>query len=173
MRLKISHNMEIAHRLSLEPGKCQQIHGHGMQVELILLAEQGPNGIAVNSAHQPMEFGAMKRMFREYIDTKYDHHLVLNEDDPWARLLFKVKDDPEAAEHPELYQIETQGGKLPGLVTVPGDPTVENLAKWVAEWACGNYRCDVICRIDETKTNGAEVAYHWNSFGASMVKGSL
>lgn len=172
MRIKIRHNMEIAHRLSLDSGKCKQIHGHGMQIELVILCVEGPNGMAVNTANQPMEFGAMKKMFRQYIDSTYDHHLILNEIDPWARLLFKLKDSPEAHEHPEAYLLESTGSLLPGLVTVPGDPTVENLAKWIAEWACANYRCDVICKIDETKTNGAEVKFHWNNFGAKMVGGA-
>jgi 6-pyruvoyl-tetrahydropterin synthase len=162
VRLKIRHNMEIAHRLSLDTGKCKQIHGHGMQVELTLLANEGPNGMAVNSANQSMEFGAMKNMFRVYIDTKYDHHLVLNESDPWAQLI-NISTDRDMND----WQ------SLPGLTTVPGDPTTENLCKWIAEWACANYRVDVICTIAETATNGAEVMYHWNSFGASMMKGAL
>lgn len=158
MRIKIRHNMEVAHRLSLDSGKCQQIHGHGMQIELVILCVEGPNGMAVNTANQPMEFGAMKKMFRQYIDGKYDHHLILNENDEWTDRLRKPFED--------------DGDLLPGLVTVPGDPTVENLAKWIAEWACANYRCDVICKIDETKTNGAEVKFHWNNFGAKMVGGA-
>lgn len=166
MRLKISHNMEMAHRLSLAPesSKCYKIHGHGMQVELTLLAEEGEDGMAVNSAHQPMEFGYMKKMFRDYIDSTYDHHLVLNEKDPWAApfQVYDTEEDPER-----------NNKTLPGLVTVPGDPTTENLCKWIAEWACANYRVDVICTIAETRTNGAEVMYHWNSFGASMVRGAL
>jgi len=164
MRLKISHNMEIAHRLSLAPesSKCYKIHGHGMQVELLFLVEQGADGMAVNSANQPMEYGDMKKMFRDHIDGKYDHHLILNEEDPWAVTLIDRNKGVNGVE-----------GTLPGLVTVPGDPTTENLAKWIAEWACGNYRCDVICCIDETQTNGAEVKYHWNSFGASMIRGSI
>jgi 6-pyruvoyl-tetrahydropterin synthase len=131
-----------------------------MQIELTFLVAQGPNGMAINSANQPMEFGAMKKMFREYIDGKYDHHLILNEDDPWARTVKTQPGDDDSWQ------------QLPGLVTVPGDPTVENLAKWIAEWASANYRCDAICRIDETKTNGAEVMFHWNSFGAKMVNGA-
>ena len=109
MRLKIRHNMEIAHRLSLEPGKCQQIHGHGMQVELVLLAEQGQNGMAVNSANQPMEFGAMKRMFRDHIDGKYDHHLILNEEDPWAQT-FNL--------HDPLENDPIEGKTLPGILAL-------------------------------------------------------
>lgn len=172
MRLRISHNMEIAHRLSLQPGKCQQIHGHGMQVTLTLLVEEGEDGMAINSAHQPMEFGHMKKMFRDHIDKTYDHHLILNNDDPWARALVGFEDInfvDDNVDSPSVWN----GATLPGLVTVPGDPTTENLCKWIAEWACNNYRVDVICTIEETRTNGAEVAFHWNSFGASPIRGAI
>lgn len=160
--------MEIAHRLSLAPSrsKCFAIHGHGMQVELEFLVEQGADGMAINAANQPMEFGAMKQMFRNHIDDRYDHHLVLNESDPWAREL--ILWNPES-----LDDLNRPAAILPGLVTVPGDPTTENLAKWIAEWACANYRCDVVCNVEETATNGASAKFHWNSFGASMMKGAL
>ena len=87
--------------------------------------------------------------------------LVLNKEDPWAETFYlhdTVENDP------------VDGKQLPGLVTVPGDPTVENLARWIAEWACINFFCDVICSISETATNGASVQFHWNGFGASMMR---
>jgi 6-pyruvoyl-tetrahydropterin synthase len=162
MRLKIRHNMEMAHRLSKDTTKCRQIHGHGMQVELVLMAEAGVNGMAMNAAGETLEFGDMKRKFRNHIDSTYDHRLVLNQEDIWAGPIYFHGEDWE-------------NGKqefLPGLSLVPDEPTVENLAMWIAQWACSEFRCDVICRIDETKTNGAEVMFHWNGFGASMMKGA-
>jgi 6-pyruvoyl-tetrahydropterin synthase len=163
MRLKIRHNMEVAHRLLNDNGKCQQIHGHGMQIELLLLCAEGQDGMAVNSAGYVMEFGRLKKEFREHIDTTYDHHLLLNQADPWAETFYlhdTLEDDP------------VDGRTLPGLVTVPGDPTVENLCKWIAEWACKQFKVDTICRIDETLTNGAEAMYFWNGFTATFAEGA-
>lgn len=143
--LMVKHNMEVAHRLSMLPGKCEQIHGHSMQVQLSLVgAEINENGIAGG-----IDFGALKKEFRAYIDHFYDHQLHLNKDDPWARQ-FRLKSDAE----PE---------RLPGLVTHPGDPTVENLAMWICQdfaklmvssWPdCGVKELHVDIR--ETGTNGA------------------
>jgi 6-pyruvoyl-tetrahydropterin synthase len=154
-----------------------------MQIELVLLVEEGHDGMAVNSAHQPMEFGAVKRLFRAYIDGNYDHHLLLNKDDPWAQPIYQAAEistymsefEMVSGEGPQSVlkaKLTNDQKFLPGLVLVDGDPTVENLAKWIAAWASEAYRCDVICRIDETKTNGAEVMFHWNSFGAKMVNGA-
>ena len=165
VRLKIRHNMEIAHRLSLSPGKCQQIHGHGMQVELTLFASAGPEGMAMNSAQEVLEFGEMKKQFRSYIDSTYDHRLVLNKEDPFAGPIFMINSVVQ-----DSVVVDSEQKFLPGLSLVDGDPTVENLARWIAEWACINFFCDVICSISETATNGASVQFHWNGFGASMVR---
>jgi 6-pyruvoyl-tetrahydropterin synthase len=166
----IRHNMEIAHRLSLTAGKCQQIHGHGMRVELVLLVTEGPEGMALNSAMETLEYGDMKRKFRQHIDSTYDHRLVLNAADPWAGPIMMVRNDGEG--NLEFHEGQPEQIFLPGLSLVPGDPTVENLSKWIAEWSALTFRCDVICRIDETKTNGAEVMFHWNGFNAKMVEGA-
>jgi 6-pyruvoyl-tetrahydropterin synthase len=156
MRLKIRHNMEIAHRLSQDTTKCKQIHGHGMQVELTFLnLTEGSEGMAMTGNGGTMEFGAMKRAFRNYIDTSFDHHLLLNQDDPWATMLRKGDGIEEM---------------LPGLTIVAGEPTVENLAKWIAEWAAHEFRADVVCSIDETRTNGAEVFVTWNGFSTKVMK---
>lgn len=164
MRLRIRHNAEIAHRLSQDTGKCRQIHGHGLQIELVLLVSEGPDGMAVNQIQETLEFGAMKKKFRFHIDTTYDHHLLLNEKDPWAQP-FNL--------HDPLVDDTVNGKSLPGLVTVPGDPTVENIAKWIAEWGCRVFCCDVICRVEETATNGAEAMYLFNGqLGPKFAGGS-
>jgi len=156
MRMKIRHNAEIAHRLTKTPGKCQQIHGHGLQIELTFLNLQydGPTAMLRNNIGEVFEFGSLKRTFRGYIDTKYDHHLLLNESDDFAQGL-RVGDSDDAV-------------WLPGLQTFPDDPTVENIAKWIAEWAAETYRCDTICSVAETATNGAGTYVKWNGFGTQV-----
>lgn len=164
MHLKINHNMEMAHRLSKDTTKCKQIHGHGMQVELVFLnLEQDPEtGMCKTRFGATMEFGAMKRKFRDHIDNTYDHHLVLNEDDDFAQPFILYEKIPFSQGEVYMEQ-ELQGLEqtLPGLTTTPGEPTVENLAKWIGEWAATTFQCDVLCSIEETKTNGASVEVVW------------
>jgi 6-pyruvoyltetrahydropterin/6-carboxytetrahydropterin synthase len=162
VRVKIRHNMEMAHRLLNDDGKCRNIHGHGMQVEMVLLVEEGPDGMAVDNHGDKLEFGALKKALRNHIDSTYDHRLVLNREDPWAQPIYFHGEEWENGEQKFL----------PGLSLVDGDPTVENLAKWLAKWGAEEFHVDTICRIDETKTNGAEAMFHWNGFGASFVKGA-
>lgn len=165
MWLKIRHNMEIAHRLSKDTTKCKQIHGHGMQIELAFenLEQDPETGMCKTRFGQTMEFGSMKRRFRDHIDNMYDHHLVLNETDPWAGPIFSLTNiEPETTPDELGFSIlNSEQVFLPGLTTAPGEPTVENLAKWIGEWAAATFQCDVLSSIEETKTNGACVRVLW------------
>lgn len=142
--LNVTHNMELAHRLYTLPGKCQNIHGHSMQVTLELVAPMDNNGYALGDDGTPLEFGAIKKTFRAYIDKLFDHHLHLNELDPWAKEL-----SPRSL--PPKFE------PLPGLVAWPGDPSTENLAKWIFEAMNQQIRHNVCAvKIAETGTNGVE-----------------
>ena len=140
----VKHNAEIAHRLSLLPGKCQQIHGHSLQIQVEMVVQIGPEGIALSGVLETLDFGFVKRKVREYIDSQFDHHLLLNVEDE----LFDLVGVPGAA---ETY--------FPGLMTMPGDPTIENIARWIGEWCRDEFSPKGIgVRIDETNTNGASWA---------------
>jgi 6-pyruvoyl-tetrahydropterin synthase len=142
--LRVSHNVEIAHRLTLIPGKCENIHGHSLWITLQLSTLTDESGYALGPDGTPLEFGAAKKLFRAYLDKEWDHHLHLNEDDPWAQQLRPV-DMGNFAE------------RLPGLVTHPGDPSTENIARWIHEWACDNFKgLQLIVDIRETQSNGVE-----------------
>jgi 6-pyruvoyl-tetrahydropterin synthase len=169
MRLKIRHNMEMAHRLSQDTTKCKQIHGHGMQVEIVFMnLQEGPNGMAQTRFGNTIEFGSAKRRFRDHIDTHYDHRLVLNETDPWAGPIYQFSQGLPSGEVYMERELEGQQQFLPGLTTTPGEPTVENLAKWIGEWSALIFQCDIVCRIDETKTNGAEVYIVYTGTGTKV-----
>lgn len=127
--LVVRHNIEVAHRLSLLPGKCENIHGHSMWVTL----EMRGHKIDQNGLLGGLDFGAIKKAFRAHLDTAYDHRLLLNEIDLLA------------------------GMELPGARLCPGDPTTENIAKWVAQWARQNFQGTpgFRVRVDETHVNAA------------------
>ena len=139
----VTHNAEIAHRLILLPGKCERIHGHSLQITLTIFGEIDGNGILAG-----LDYGTVKKLFRQYIDENYDHHLHLNESDQWAKPIETVA----------AYEAATGEVTLPGLVTHPGDPTTENISKWICEWAweqLGNHVDGIRVTISETNTNGA------------------
>lgn len=120
--IAVKHNIEVAHRLFERPGKCENIHGHSMWVKLELRGELDEHGIL-----DGIDFGSLKKDFRDHLDNVYDHHLLLNGNDPWAKAL-----------KPLDLAVATMGvssavyNHLPGLQTFPSDPTTENIAKWIA-----------------------------------------
>jgi 6-pyruvoyltetrahydropterin/6-carboxytetrahydropterin synthase len=144
--IEVRHNIEVAHRLYQTPGKCENIHGHSMWVTLKLCGAVDKNGIL-----EGLEFGEVKRKFRSFLDEAFDHHLLLNEEDPWAHGLYAndINYDGAPLEKSDWRQ-------LPGLMTTPDDPTTENLARWIGEWAEAEFRLDVNVHVRETHVNAAE-----------------
>jgi len=118
----------MAHRLTETDGKCQQIHGHSWGVTLEIGGDVDNTGKLGG-----LEFSQAKKQFRGFLDGNFDHKLLLNEGDNWARY------------------------KLPGLQTMEGDPTTENFAKIVGQWARTEFGLSYQYRtiVWETKTNCA------------------
>ena len=149
MEITVRHNIEVAHRLSLTPGKCQNIHGHSMVVEMSI-----SGFIDKTFKMNGMDLGDVKDSFREYLNSHFDHRLVLNAKDPLLTLYAPV--DNDGVWPGEVY---------PGLMTVDGDPTIEFLALIVCQWAHDKYgyneenhaRQRVSVTIYETDTNSATV----------------
>jgi 6-pyruvoyltetrahydropterin/6-carboxytetrahydropterin synthase len=151
MLIQVRHNMEVAHRLSKTPGKCQQIHGHSMWIELTLIGDHvDDRGMICNAANESFEYGDVKKVFRDWIDRTYDHKLLLNKEDPYAQPLDLV--GIGGVEH---------AVRLPGLVTCEDDPTIENLARWIAEWTRDVFRCSTNVKLQETHVNAAVMGATW------------
>ena len=141
--VKVKHNVEMAHRLSLLPGKCEQIHGHSWWVTLELFAPRDENGIILN-------FTDVKKVFRSFLDLKFDHRLLLNRQDP----LLQVVPARSITEHQDTY---------PGLQTMAGDPTTENFAVIIGEWAKTTYEgTDLECiRVEVWETSVNCATWEW------------
>lgn len=106
--IKVKHNVEMAHRLWTPQGKCENIHGHSWWVTLSLWGEPDKDGIL-------LEFGKVKRTFREMLDSTFDHKTILDVKDP-------------------LWE-ELKGIEIPGFMEVGFNPTTENFAERIGLWA--------------------------------------
>jgi 6-pyruvoyltetrahydropterin/6-carboxytetrahydropterin synthase len=96
------------HRLREHAGKCAHLHGHNGTVKIELRHSQlNPQGMVA-------DFTDVKNLIGEWIETTLDHRLILKEDDPLIDLLQK---------HDEA------------ILTLPVEPTAENLAKLIYEKA--------------------------------------
>ena len=97
-----------AHRLLKHTGKCANLHGHNGSVKINLQNDQlNPQGMVT-------DFIDVKNTIGKWIETTLDHQLILKNDDPLVNIL---------REHGE------------SVLTLPAEPTAENLAKLIYEKA--------------------------------------
>lgn len=156
--IKVKHNVEMAHRLSQQPdSKCFRIHGHSWWVELTIY---GPMNAVTKMI---IDFGEVKRKFRNFLDSNYDHHLLLNPEDPLLAIL-ALQSSERAG-----YTLTTLGVNL----TDYGDPTVENFARIIFEWAHNMfgkaYKYHVV--VWEASSNAAEYGEIIPPVGTSQTIG--
>jgi 6-pyruvoyltetrahydropterin/6-carboxytetrahydropterin synthase len=96
------------HRLLHYAGKCKNLHGHnGKAVITLEAAGLDPLGMVV-------DFTDVKRVVGKWIDETLDHKMLLHQDDPMI---------PEFRRQGEPY------------ITLPVNPTAENIAKMIFDYA--------------------------------------
>lgn len=91
--VQVRHNFETAHRLPFLPGKCQSLHGHSWWTDITLkvnvangwISGMDENGIST-------EYGKVKGLIRDWIDTNLDHGTMLGYMDPLVGLLYEAND---------------------------------------------------------------------------------
>jgi 6-pyruvoyltetrahydropterin/6-carboxytetrahydropterin synthase len=147
--LIVKHNVEVAHRLFETGGKCENIHGHSMWVRLSLRGWINAIGLLETADGIELEFGAVKKEFRGHLDTTYDHRLLLSKNDPFAGAIHKSIVDDDGDSKYGLY-VSTH---LPGLNTMPDNPTTENIALWISQWALSEFKTPGSVSVDETSVN--------------------
>jgi 6-pyruvoyltetrahydropterin/6-carboxytetrahydropterin synthase len=125
----VNEYIQVAHRLTKLPGKCQNIHGHSMRVFMYLQGKINEDGLIQNESGEILDFSAVKKVFRKYLSDHCDHHLMLNAEDPYVHLGLK------------------------GTTTWPGDPTTENIAMWIYTDMRNSFPVSRV-EIEETETNG-------------------
>lgn len=81
----VRHNFETAHRLPQlgRDSKCFNLHGHSWNAEITVAADfTDSHGLVV-------EFGALKKKIRTWIDLHFDHGTMLGKDDQLRDVLTK------------------------------------------------------------------------------------
>jgi 6-pyruvoyltetrahydropterin/6-carboxytetrahydropterin synthase len=96
------------HRLLDYAGKCRHLHGHNGTAVITL---EGP---ALDRLGMVVDFSDVKRVVGQWIDETLDHTMILHDADPMV---------PVLRERGERF------------VTMPVNPTAENIAKWIFDHA--------------------------------------
>jgi 6-pyruvoyl-tetrahydropterin synthase len=143
--LAVKHNIEVAHRLYLTEGKCENIHGHSMWITCFLRGEVNDEGLMAG-----LDFTDIKHVFREHLDNVLDHHLLLNENDPLAGRLMVMQRDAGGQ-----FIESSEAAYLPGLMPTVGDPTTENIAMWIGMYMSSQFAEVFAVEVWETSVNMA------------------
>lgn len=92
--------IDTSHRLLHYQGKCANLHGHRWKVEVWMEGEPDP------ATQILIDYSMIKQVIE-----KYDHQIILNEDDPMVPRIREF--------HP--------------VITTPGDPTSELMASLIRD----------------------------------------
>ena len=96
------------HRLLNYDGKCRHLHGHNGRSVIVMEGEQ------LDERGMLVDFAEIKQSLRTWIEDELDHRMILNERDP-ALPFLREQGEP--------------------LYVLPVNPTAENIAKLIYEYA--------------------------------------
>jgi len=98
------------HRLLNYDGKCRHLHGHNGRAVITLEAAK------LDALGMVVDFSTIKKVISGWIDANLDHRMILHKDDPLLPSLQK-QNEP-------VFLIDV-------------NPTAENIAKLIFEYAAG------------------------------------
>lgn len=112
IRLTKQFGFEAAHCLLNYDGKCSRLHGHSYKLFVTVIGNplQDNNNPKLGMV---MDFGVLKKIVNEEIVDKFDHSVVLNENDP--------------------VKIDESSPMFSNLIRFPFQPTCENMLIYFSE----------------------------------------
>lgn len=124
------HDISCGHRVFAHESKCAHLHGHNYRFYFTVAAPE------LDTVGRVLDFSVIKERLCEWLEENYDHKFLIWQDDPFL---------------PALASLDPQG-----VVSVPYNPTAENIAKHMVEViaveALKGTGCRLIkCSIDETR----------------------
>jgi 6-pyruvoyltetrahydropterin/6-carboxytetrahydropterin synthase len=119
------------HRLLDYSGKCRHPHGHNGKLEVTMRRDK------LDKLGMVMDFEDIKATVQKWVDTELDHKMLLNERDVLVKVLRGLGEP---------------------VVTMKGNPTAENIAQLVFDYAKKQRLPVVSVRIWETVNSYADYA---------------
>lgn len=114
-----SIEFDAGHRVLNHESKCAHLHGHRYKI-MVTAAMDDPDQL--DGIGRVIDFGQVKRILGGWIDSNWDHGMLLHEDDPIAEGLRGMKVGPDR--EPQKVWL------------LPYNPTAENIARYLIEDTC-------------------------------------
>jgi 6-pyruvoyltetrahydropterin/6-carboxytetrahydropterin synthase len=99
------HDFSYGHRVYGHESVCSHLHGHNGRVTFTV---EG----TLDSVGRVMDFSVIKSKLAMWVEDNWDHRFLVSEEDNWAKWLRDID---------------------PHVVTVPFNPTAENMASYLVE----------------------------------------
>lgn len=96
------HDFCAGHRVAGHENKCASLHGHNYRIHFNV-QQTDPNGL--DRLGRVVDFSVVKRLLCEWLEDNWDHRFLVWVNDPLREHLIE----------------------LPGVITVPFNPTAENM----------------------------------------------
>lgn len=110
---------DAGHRVYGHESKCNHLHGHRYKAEIVV------QGRKLDHLGRVVDFGVIKEIIGGWIDTHWDHNMLLHPEDP----LLRARDYQEGLGQP--FTASVFAGKAPFVMPEGQNPTAENLALYL------------------------------------------
>lgn len=127
------HDICAGHRVTGHESKCQHLHGHNYRVHFTCVVDESriskELGHGLDQLGRVIDFSVVKEKLCMWLEDNWDHKFLAWENDPVMNciqdLLLAETEHPDAMEANE----KVEGS----VVTVPFNPTAENMAQYLVE----------------------------------------
>lgn len=109
---------DAAHRIMYHESKCKHVHGHRYVAEVTFAIDER------DTMGRVIDFGVIKDRLGEWINTHWDHTLILSAEDK------KLGDDVEVITGQTVFYMKAQ-------------PTAENMADYLLQSVCPGLFSDI------------------------------
>ena len=126
------HDISCGHRVHGHESKCAHLHGHNYRI--FFTVQQDNNQLDLIG--RVIDFSVIKSRLCEWLETWWDHKMLIWVDDPHLDDLLDI--DPD------------------GVVPVEFNPTAENMARHFHDWCKARWPETAAVRVSETPKTWAE-----------------
>jgi 6-pyruvoyltetrahydropterin/6-carboxytetrahydropterin synthase len=133
------HDISCGHRVVGHEGKCRHLHGHNYRIHFTC------QSVGLDTVGRVIDFSEIKNRLCLWLEQHWDHKFLVWENDPMFSVLAVSRMPPEEA----LMYLES-------VVTLPFNPTAENIAQYLVE-VIGPRMLEgtgielVYCEVEETR----------------------
>lgn len=119
MPVTITRKLEwdSGHRVLGHEGHCKHLHGHHYSAKVTVVADK------LDSLGRVIDFGVVKNILKNWLDTNWDHNILLNSDDPLYHIWLEEGEKYSARLVEDIF-----AGKKPYGMGMAINPTAEMIA---------------------------------------------